>query len=372
MFLDFAAAIAALGQGAAFRIANEARPAGNYLFTTLLPEQNRPSYSVSGGNMTVRAMMAGLVSMDSPYPPAGFVESSEFHEQTAKLGNEIPLSEQALRHLQDFMMRMQIGGGNTNEALVDELLNFLDKAVIQPHLDTAEWMRGQALVRGTIDWTFNQKRLLVDYGIPSGNFLPNRTGTNHYGGSTSMFWADVTALRRLLRGNLRAIIAHPETIDLIRYNPANNLVTIGDTGGSVTFRRVIDVRGNPVNPLNVDAGDTITLISYGLEGEMMNPAAPDTPVVIPFMPRGRLLAVGNNTNRGYVVGQGSTDDAALQNALGYTHIAPTVEGGGTPGRWAELFTPQTMPWALHGRGVSNLLPVIEAPDLVAVASTDMA
>jgi hypothetical protein len=68
---------------------------------------------------------------------------------------------------------------------------------------------------------------------------------------------------------------------------------------------------------------------------------------------------------------GSTIDPAADMALGYTHIAPTVEGNGLPGRWADLGTPDERPWELRGRGVSNVLPVIENPDKLVVLHTEM-
>ncbi|MTV64502.1 hypothetical protein GM539_14300, partial [Streptococcus pneumoniae] len=52
MNLNFAEAIAALGANASFRIANAQRPPANYLFNTLLPEMNKPSYYVDSGTMT--------------------------------------------------------------------------------------------------------------------------------------------------------------------------------------------------------------------------------------------------------------------------------------------------------------------------------
>jgi hypothetical protein len=373
MNLNFVAALAALGEGAAFRIANEARPMSDYVFNTLLPEQNRPTFHVSSGGMTVRATMAGLVSMDSPYPPGGLVESSEFAENTAKVANEVFLTEQALRHLQDWMLRTGRGGAGSPEALAQEALNFLDKVIIQPHLDTAEWLRGQALVHGEIVWEFGGKRLDVNYGVPAANFLPTRTGAEAYGAAGSVFWQDIVRLRRALRGNVRAIIAHSETIDAIRYNEANAMATVAEGGNSITFRRF--VRNTETNQaitgqFSPDTGDNVTLIAYDREGEMLNPADPTTTIILPFMPRGKLLAIGNNTRSGYIVGQGSTDTPDDE-GLGYTHIAPTVEGG-RPGRWAELYTPERMPWQLNGRGVTNLLPVIEAPAKIAVATTELA
>lgn len=376
MFLNFAAALATLGEGAVFRVANQVRPAGDYLWATLLPERNRPTYYVESGNMTVRGTMAGLVGMDSPYPPGGMVEVSTFLERTAKLANEVALSEQALRHLQDLLMRMGGQAAASPETLAREALNFLDKVIIQPHLDAMEWMRGQALQYGAINWTFNQKNLMVDYGVPAGNHLPARTiaggGAYHLPGS--VFWSDVQALRRILRGNVRAIIAHPDTVDAVRFNPAHAAAVVAEGEGFITLQRFIrDDAGSVLSgALSQDNSDRVTLVSYGREGEILNPADTSTTLVVPFVDRGKLVAVGNNQASGYVVGQGATQDPEDENALGYTHLAPTVEGGGSAGRWADLFVPQDRPWELRGRGVTNGLPVVEAPGKVATATTEMA
>lgn len=372
MNFNFAAALATLGADAAFRIANAARPAAEYLLNDILPEENRFTYHIDAGSMTVHATMAGLVSMDSPYPPTGRIEVSTFLENTAKIANHTVLPEAALRSLQQMVATLQNAGGNlpATDTVVNEALNFLQLVVMQPQLDVSEYLRGQALAFGALNWQFNKKGLVVDYGIPAGNKLTNRSGANHYGGATSQFWADIGSLRRLLRSTgVRAILAHPDTIDLARYNTANNMVVTADNGGQVTFRKIIPATGQ----FTADAGDTVTLVGYGLEGEIINPAAPDSTLVIPFFPRGKLVAIGNNGRRGYRPGMGSQDvQASIPTRLGYTHMAPTVEAGGRPGRWADLFTPQHEPWSLHGRAASNQLPVIEAPELIAIASTDMA
>jgi hypothetical protein len=181
-----------------------------------------------------------------------------------------------------------------------------------------------------------------------------------------------------LRYNVRAYILHPDTWDVILANGVNNIqvTSIDNTMGSgtATITRLVNRSAGSTTLLtpSPDARETISLIRYGNEGEIFDPANPGKTIRIPFMPRGKLLAVANNTgSNAYVVGQGSTP--APEYALGYTHIAPTVEGGGMPGRWADVYTPQGEPWALEGRGVQNALPVIEANyyDKLAVASTDM-
>jgi hypothetical protein len=370
MNFNFALALAALGLGAAFRIANEARTPADYLFASLLPEQNRSTYTISSGQMIVRATMAGLVGMDSPYPPSGIIDLSTFLERTAKVANNTTLTEQALRELQAMLTTVQLGGGNTTEAMVTEALNFLNKVVVQPHLDTFEWLRGQCLM-DSLNWVFNGITLQVTYGVPAANKLANRSGTAGYGGSASVFWADIRTLRKQLKGNVRAIIAHPDTIDMIRYNTANalaatNIAGDGGSGTVYTFRRL-----NSNGQFTADVADVVSIIAYGKESEVFDLANPGATLKIPFMTRGKILGIGNNERNGYEIGQGSTTDPLLGQSLGYTHIAPTVEGGGRPGRWAQLFTPEMQPWQLQGRGVTNGLPVLEAPEKVVVLSTDI-
>jgi hypothetical protein len=367
MNVNFRAILAAMGPGAAFRIANTARTAADYLFAQLLPEQTKFSYDIQSGNMTIRATMAGLVGMDSPYPPGGAIDTRTFAERTAKIANEVPLNEQTLRALQEMVMRLQLNNAPTNDAVTRQVLNFVQKIIVQPHLDTMEWLRGQALVTGAIDWTFGKIRLQVDYGVPVGNFLTNRTGNNAYGGSTSKFWDDIRTIRRTL-GSVRTIIAHPTTIDEIRYNPVNAVITIDEGAGGVRMRKV-NSDGVPTQ----DVSDVITLVAYDKEADVLDPTGAGVTVKVPFMPTGKLLGVGNNQQSGFSinVGAGGTDDLEAQNALGYTHIAPTIEGGGRPGRWADVFTPEHEPYKIIGRGVTNGLPVIEAPEKIVVASTDI-
>jgi hypothetical protein len=370
MEVNFSEAVRALGgEAALMRIANAARPPGDYLFNTLLPERNDVSYHIESGTMKIIATMAGLAAMDSPYPPVGLIQAETFNEQTAKIGASVNLSEAAIRKIQDHLMRMQISGGNRLEFIQNEILNFNQKLLLQPHFDTTEWLRGQALVNGSLDWTFGNKRLLVNYGIPTANILAKRTGTDAWDSSASKFWADIVLLRRALKGNVRAFIAHQETIDAIRYNPANNISvpvdTIG-TDGVVEFRRLI---GTELKTFSVDSNDRVVMIAYSKEGEIYDLTNPGQTIKIPFMPRKKILAIANNAGTPYIVGAGGTQP--IEHALGYTHIAPTVEGNGTPGRWSRVYTPEGRPWSLQGESAANLLPVIEAPEKIAVAFSEI-
>jgi hypothetical protein len=376
MDLDLLSALAALPRNAAFRVANERVPDGDYVFNTILPERNVNSYHVDAGSMTIRATMAGMVGMDSPYPPGGAVDISTFLEQTAKIANEIQLSEAVLRQMQELVLRLQAQGLPTVTEIQSNLLNFLDKVVVQPHIDRMEWLRGLALTtNGPIAWNFNDKTLDVNYGIPAGNFLPSRSIASNtaYGGTASKFWADVRELRRILRNSVRAIIVSGTTADVIRDNTYNGLVTVGETtsqGGrvrTITLRRL-----NPTNgQFSPDVGDSVTLVAYDGEGEVIDPADPKSTIVVPFMPDGKMLAIGNNVGRTFRIGAGSTNNPDEDQAIGYTHIAPTIEGGGRAGRWSQLRVPEDKPWMAIGRCVTNGLPVIQDEKKIAVATTEM-
>jgi len=368
MNFNFSQALAALPQGAAFQVANAARPPANYLFATLLPERNSYDYQAKSGSMTVRTTMAGLAAMDSPYAEGGLIEVSTFTEETAKIANRVRLPEAALRQLQNMVMHMMLNQQPTLETLQNEALNFVDKLIVQAHLDTFEWLRGQALVAGAINWTFNKKALVVNYGIPAANLLTARAGNDVYSGSTSKWWEDVKLARKALKREIRAVVAHPDTIDDILYNSVNAIGQVTDNNGVITIVR--RAGGTDTNP-NLDQNDMyrISLIPYGLEGEIMDLANPGQTVTVPFMPRGKVLFIGSDTRPRYIVGEGSTQKPEY--GLGYTHLGPSVEGGGRPGRWADVYTPEQEPWALEGRGVSNGLPVLESPERLVISTTAM-
>lgn len=370
----FQDAIAALQEGATvFQIANQARPGGNYRFADILPEIGRTSYRAKTATMRIRSLMAGMVGMSSPYPGGMARDVTRFNESTIKLANDVRMEEEDIREVQEFLMAMQIRGGATNEAAIEEVTNFVDKIIVQPHLDTAEWLRGQALLTGQIDWTFNGIHVFVDYGIPAENMLAQRTGNDGWGGSTSKFWEDVRALKAVLKQDVVAFYAHPDTIDMIVSNQANNLFISAQNTltGQVTLQRFISILSNPA--ISSDQRDSITLIPHGDEGEVYDLSAlpvQKTKSVL-FFPKGAILAIGRPRRNQWIVGSGSTPEPTPVQ-LGYTHLAPTVESGGVqPGRWARVFTPEGQPWQLAGQGASNILPVIEDPTRIAVASSEM-
>lgn len=373
MILTFAEALAILGGNAASRIANGARPPGNYLFNTFLPERTQPDYHVEAANMLVRSTMAGLVAMDSPYPPGGNVEVSTFLENSAKLGITSTLTEQAMRQLQTLLRLMQFDGTLSNDFLQKEALNFVQKVIVQAQLDRAEWMRGQALVFGRLDWAFNQKTLAIDYGYLPAQFLTTRTdaAATAYGDTGSLFWTDMAAARRQLRNNIRAVILNSTTMDEILENPVNSLEILSQDNQSFRVRRFRTIGGNTVP--DSDIRYQMDFIVYDEEAEILDTTAGSLNLTqtVKFMPDGKVLFIGQNRMNGYRVGTGSTDDPATDMELGWHAICPTVEGGGAPGRWARLYTPEGYPMHLRGEGASNELPVIMSPQAVVVATTEI-
>jgi len=375
MILNFAAALRQLTRQALWRLANEARPETEYLFARLLPEVRSASYTAESGNMTVRTTMAGLVGTDSVYPPGGVVVADTFREGTAKIAIEVPLGEMTLRQIQQMLLNQAAQaalGGNAGSKidLAEEALNFQEKVVLQAIRDTMEYLRGEALTTFAIDWTFNRKRLQVNYGAPAGHLMTNRTGTAAYGGSASAFWTDMRAARSLLRNQTGIVfVTHPDTLDVVLANTANSLAMVAQDAGGVTVRRYISINGQ--NTFSDDARDTVRIVTYDREGEILDPSTPGATIRVPFLSRGKILAVAPVGDTGYRVGQGATPAADNATALGYTHVGPTMEGDGELGIWSEMYTPQNAPWALHGRGAANVLPIIEQPKKLVVLSTDM-
>lgn len=372
MILNFAEALKELGPNAAFRIARETRPTSDYLLTRYLPEMTKPSYSVESGNMVIRATMAGQSGMDSPYPEGGIIEASKFLAKTSKITNQVTMPEQALRELQELMYRLEAGNSNDTVDMVEEALNFLEKLVIQPHWDTMEYLKGQIFTTGKIDWTFNNLKVNVDYEVPSGNFLPNRTGSDAYDGTSSKFWSDMRELQSILDYDVEVYLTHPDTMNLVLDNENNNIEILEQESYKYGTRyRIAKLVGSSDVRRSSDTRDTISVITYGAEGELIDPNNPKQTKQVPFLTVGKIIAIATDNQEGYVPGEGSTDSPERDRVLGYTHIGPTTEGGGQLGRWARLYTPEDYPMQLRGQGVTNGLPVVEAPKKIAVASTDM-
>lgn len=375
MNLTFALILGQITAEDQFALANQRIPAAAYLFNRILPEQPRPTYNVATGKITIRSTMAGLVGMDSKYPEGGLIKVSDFKENTAKIAQSIQLSEQSIRDLQATVMALQLNGGavTPEELMSGTALNLYDKGVLQALDDTKEYMRAQAIMKGMLNFTFNKKTLSVDYGVPNAHRFAERTGAEGYGGNNSKFWEDDRAANKLLKNGVRARICSPDTLEMIINNPANKIVVVSDERSpdglqrQVTIRRAVFNAESIVVGFSQDARDTSVLIAYGRTGNIIDVSNPEETIEVPFCPDGVIAYVGNNMTTPIVVA-GTPEP---QNALGYTHIGPTVEGGNRPGQWGRIYVPENEPWAVRAEAVANVLPVIESPEKLVILKTEM-
>jgi len=171
---------------AIFNVVNQAKPADSYTLARLMPEIPSDSYHVTSGDMIVRTTMAMPTAMDSPFPESGVVETRHFSSEAFKFSSQVSLSEKTLRQIQAMTARLKttVGPDVALRQLATEVLNFSQKLLAQSHIDTFEWMRGQALTKGLLDWKYNGVWVEAKYGIPDANKLTARTGNDKYAGST--------------------------------------------------------------------------------------------------------------------------------------------------------------------------------------------
>lgn len=360
MEINFDAAINALGGATGIaRLANEARAPSDYLLqTSVLPVRLRSGYTAEDAGMVVRSTMAGMVGMDSKYPEGGVIDFNTFRENIAKMAIQINLSERTKRHLRETVADMLLQGqqGQVGAVVIQTMLNFVNKLLLQPHWDRIEWLVGQVLFLDNINWRFNGSRLALNYQTPAANLFATRTGTAAYGGSASVFWADHRSAQRLLYNADYVIIGHGRTIQDVVYNSVNSADILAAEGGNFTIRRF---RGSLERP-STDALDVARFVSYNMEGEVFSSTNDGSTTKLPFAPQGYLLYVarGRPDEDLVQVGQGSTDDGQNDLEIGYTHVGPTEEAEGALGLWARVYKPEDMPMQLRGQSASNVLPVL--------------
>lgn len=377
MQFDFAAVINSLNGGLPFgdnfSFANtrgRVVPA-DYLFNTILPQEEKPSYNVSGGTMRIFPTMAGQMPMDTPPPPIGAIETTTFMENTSKIGGQMHFPEERLRDLQQWATYQRSVGitdgigldgiaSLEKERLVQTLLGFSD-ILLKSQWDTYEWLRGQALTLGALDWTYGEIDLRVDYGVPAGNKI-SRTSTNAYWNTGSKFWSDIRTVYTKL--NNFTILMNSRTYYSIIDNDVNKIRVVDSEGSVRSFVRYTGT----IESSSTDVRDRVRIVLYDKSGSVIN--AKGALQAVPFLPDGKIVIVGEQQPDGFELTQGSTPDPSNLLRLGYTHIAPTVEGG-RMGIWSRVFTPEAKPYQLFGETVSNGLPVITNPKKVMILTTEM-
>lgn len=358
MNLDLRAYINSIKPETLFRLANEV-PDGEMLWATFLPERQERTYHVRDSQMVVYSTMAGLTGRDSPYAPGGVIEASDFAEDIVKWSIETALGENQLIILQDLAARVERGESST-DALVQTLLNFADKIIAQALRDGMEYARGRAIQDGELTWTFNQKKLTVDYGYPPTNVLSRLTDVS---GSwylpTSTFWEDIELIRQLLDRRVLAVVMTETTLTNIVNQDANKIQVVelakSRYSARYSLRRVAQV--GYANTIPEDYRSQVEVVTYDRMATLYDPSSPTAMQQVPFMDDDKVVVFGQPTGIRFEIGS----TPLPEHAFGYTHVGPTVENKGTPGRWIRLYTPEAQPWRLVGQGVMNALPVIREP-----------
>lgn len=373
MNLTWASIIAALSAGRTLiTIANTAPAAAEYLGGRYLPRVQRPDYDISGGQMVIKSVMAGHVGMDSAYPSGSAIQLSNFNEKTAKLAQSVTLDEEPARNLQKLLLLAQAGqaqGRSPADFMGEAGLNLYTKGVVQSLDDSAEYLTMQALTRGKIDWTFNGRRLLVDYQIPAANKI-SLTGTAKFTGTASGLWAALSKAEKITRGSI-GIVCSQNTLQEILDNDVHRIQIVSDTYSPQRNIRTVQIRKLPrfvglsdggvgyTAESTSDGQTSATLIGYGRQGQIIDPTTPGETIGVQMVPDNVIAVIGRDTSNELV---SLTGTPLPEQRIGYYHVAPTVEGtwrGEPLGRWGRMFTPENNPYQLVAEGVENGLPVIQ-------------
>lgn len=377
-FAAIIAALAAAQAGGTDRITtltNTPPDPAEYLFLSALPIRQVNDYRATSNAMRIISTMAGMVGMDSPYPQGSAIQYSDFSEQTVKLAIATGLNERQIREIQALVRLAgagELNGQSPDDVLVNSLLNLYRKGVVQALDDTSEYLRAQALSTGALNWVFNGKTLSVDYGVPTAN-RKAYTGTDGFGGSTSKFWEAVRWGRKTVK-SVRAFVLSDDSLEMTLANDANKITVISDSESAGKNIRIVTVRRAVRNAEGItvgfdqDARSTVTLVGYRRQAQIIAPGTTNGTTGVQLFPNGTMSVIGNNTTDDILTNDGS---AQASNNLGYTQVSPTVEGGGRIGRWGRTYTPEGAPWSARAEGVSNELPVIEAPEKLAIATFPM-
>lgn len=383
------------GSNFAWNIARAALTPSDYLFNSIIPNTEQPTFDVKGGNMIFTPTMVQGVPMDDHYPPIGAITSSTFFENTTKMGGSIFINEKQLRDMYQWelslMAQARIMGGdvngtlsvNDNTGLADNntingrrlnTLLGLSTMMLKAHWDTQEYLKGKALCYALIggnDFKFMGVDLEVNYDIPATNKFTARTGNDKYGGSTSKFWTDIRALYKVL-SNFE-IFMNSNTYYSILDNGVNGLNVTANT--KITryhsvqrFQRIDTSKVTQI----IDQRDSLSINIYDRSGSVMKTTNGSAALqTIPFLPDGKIFVVGDLEPIGLELTQGPVPNPDNNLQFGYNHIAPTVEGQMVPGIWSRIFTPQDKPMNLQAETAINQLPVILNPKKLVILTTDL-
>lgn len=358
--ITFQMILSELGRADYVRMANQPIDEAEFILASILPEERKASYEAKAGKITVIPTMAGETGNDSPYVPTGDLEINAWSQGLAKFTAIGTISENAQIEFQQMRDQILLAGNleGANTYTRNFLLNWLETWIRGAFRQQNEYLRGQALSSGQLVLRGG----IVDLGVPAENRRV-LTGADLVNAGSSKFWETIRWGDRQVNG-VRARICSWNTLDAILDNNINAISVVDEQVSGQGQVKIVRLRKlvNNSQAFSTDTRDSTTIVAYKGRGKLKNPAGGfiDTP----YWPDGKLSFVG--TNQTQQVAQDGT--VTTREALGHTHVGPTVEGDGRPGVWLNARVPEGRPYHVISEGAERVMTVIEEPKKLAIAT----
>lgn len=375
------------GDNFAFRLARNANAPGDLLFNKMLPRENRASWHTSGGTMTITPTILNDVAMDSDPAPMGNLESSLFSEKISKFGgqmffneaqqrewiemeNDIRLSasREGLNVAGDMEGQLRMFGetgmadSNTINGRRLNIIANVIRSMQLSHFNTSEWLGGEALTEGKIEYNFSGLEMKIDYKIPSTQ-IKDYSGNDRFDQSASKWWTFVRYCYKTFRNPMFYMNSN-SYYDIVE-NDVNKIQEQFITGD---VRPMSKYRDDAVTQKQ-DANERVNVNIYDKAGAIMDVSTKSL-TTKPFLKNKRVVVIGELNTSQIELTLGGVTDPDNNLRIGYTHVGPTVEGGGRSGIYANIYTLPHKPQQIFTDTYVNMLPVILNPKKIIIAKFD--
>lgn len=377
------------GENFAFRLARNANSPDSYLFNTrVLPRMNKPTWNITGGTLTITPTELKPVAMDAEPAPMGNLQATFFNENISKFGGQMFFNEKQQRELitmeQEIFLNAGLAGGrnpfgdiNTqmnmlsqtgradsatiNGARINRILGVIE-AIKLAHFNTSEALSGEALTEGVLDENFSGLDVVVDYKVPAVN-IKDYAGNDRFDQSASKWWDFVRFCYKTLR-NPQFFGNSNSYFDIVE-NPVNKVREQFLTGDV----RPMSKYNENVITQKQDANERMNFNVYDKAGSVMDATAKAL-ISKPFLKDKRIVVIGELQTSQIELELGGVTDPDNSLNLGYTHVGPTVEGGGRPGIYANIYSLPQKAQQLFVDTYVNMLPAILNPKKLIIGKFD--
>lgn len=334
------------------RMANDPINEAEFILASILPEERRASYEAKRGSMRIIPTMAGETGNDSPYVPTGDLELDAWSQGLAKFTATGTISENQQIEFQQMRDQLRLLGNldGANTYTRTFFLSWLETWIREAFRQQNEYLRGQALSSGQLVLRGGT----VDLGVPAEN---KATYT------ADQLWQAIRWGDRKVKA-VRARVTDWDTLDALVDDPANKVSITAETVSAQGNVKIVALRRLVNNDANfsTDQRDATQIVAYKGEGRIKLPTG--ELVTVPYWPTGTLSFIGNN-QRQQVAEDGVT---STREALGYTHVGPTVEGDGRPGVWMNGRVPDGRPYHVITEGAERVMTVLDEPKKLGIAT----